>query len=92
MQSRNGHVALKLEGRIIGEWVAELQRTSERILAASRKLNVDLADVSYVDREGLKLLLILQRNGVIVEGCSPFVREELREASRAETAGSKPRA
>lgn len=86
-ESGNGPVALKLEGRVIGPWVGELQRTSERILDACGSLRVDLADVSYVDREGVKLLLALQRKRVVLEGCSPFVMEELKEAARSETAG-----
>jgi len=88
----HGGVALKLEGRVVGPWVGELKKASERVLDAYRTLKLDLTDVSYVDRDGVKLLLTLQHNRVIIEGCSPFVTEELREAARAETAGPKPKA
>ena len=84
-ETGNGHVLLKLEGRVIGPWVSELQRASGRILDASRILKLDLADVSYIDRDGVRLLLALQREGVVFQSASPFVLEELREASTAKS-------
>ena len=85
----NGHMLLKLEGRIVGPWVGELAGASHRVLDAGRTLKLDLAGVSYVDREGVKLLLTLEDRSVTLEGMSPFVAEEFREAKAAKTAGSK---
>jgi len=85
----NGNMVLKLEGRIVGPWVGELAGASGRVLDAARTLKLDLAGVSYVDREGLKLLLTLEDRSVTLEGMSPFVTEELREAKGAKSAGSK---
>ena len=85
----NGHMVLKLEGRIVGPWVGELAGASARVLDAGRTLKLDLAGVSYVDREGVKLLVTLEDRSVTLEGMSPFVAEELREAKAAKTAGSK---
>ena len=79
----NGHMLLKLEGRIVGPWVGELAGASDRVLDAGRTLKLDLAGVSYVDREGVKLLLTLENRNAILEGMTPFVLEELREAGRA---------
>lgn len=79
----NGHVLLKLEGRIVGPWVGELAGAAGRTLDTARTLKLDLADVSYVDREGVKLLLTLESRNAILEGATPFVLEELREAGRA---------
>ena len=85
----NDHVLLKLEGRVVGPWVGELADTSGRVLDAGRTVKLDLTGVSYVDREGVKLLLTLEDRGATLEGMSPFVAEELREAKAAKTAGSK---
>src|SRR5262245_47889502 len=79
----NGQVILKLEGRVVGAWVGELAEASGRVLDADRTLKLDLADVSYVDREGVKLLLTLQSRNAMLGGMSPFVLEELREAAKA---------
>jgi hypothetical protein len=85
----DGHRLLKLEGRIVGLWVGELAGVSGRVLDAGRTLKLDMAGVSYVDREGLKLLLTLEDRSATLEGMSPFVAEELREAKAAKAAGSK---
>ena len=78
-QTSEGNVVLKLEGRIVGPWVGELERASERILDAGRSLKLDLVDVSYVDREGAALLRKFKRRRIVLEGCSPFLTEELKE-------------
>jgi hypothetical protein len=56
-------VRLKLEGRIVGPWVAELDRAwlSLRPSLGERKLSVDLCDVSYIDREGRRVLAEMYR-------------------------------
>lgn len=79
----NGHVLLKLEGRVVGPWVGELAQVSGQVLDAGKVLKLDLAEVSYVDREGVRLLLTLENRSATLEGMSPFVLEELREATRA---------
>src|SRR5215475_1446593 len=81
--SRNGDVLLKLEGRLVGPWVGELAGASNRVLDAGQTLKLVLTDVSYVDRDGVKLLLTLQNRRAVLEGMSPFLLEELREAARA---------
>jgi hypothetical protein len=56
-------VRLKLEGRIVGPWVAELDRTWQLLgpSLGERKLRVDLCDVSYIDREGRRILAEMYR-------------------------------
>jgi hypothetical protein len=51
-------VRLKLEGRIVGPWVAELDRTWQSLgpSLGKRNLCVDLCGVSYIDQEGRRIL------------------------------------
>jgi hypothetical protein len=51
-------VRLKIEGRIVGPWVAELDRTWHSLSPSlgERKLCVDLCGVSYIDYEGRRIL------------------------------------
>jgi ABC-type transporter Mla MlaB component len=79
----NHAVTLKLEGRLIGPWVAELKKSCEEHLAAKCSVSLDLADLTFADRDGLALLLCLCGRGVRLVNCSPFLEEELR-ASRAQ--------
>jgi hypothetical protein len=54
---------LKLEGRIVGPWTAELERTWHSLgpSLAGRKLSLDLCGVSYIDREGRGVLADIYR-------------------------------
>jgi ABC-type transporter Mla MlaB component len=83
----NHSVKLKLEGRVIGPWVGELLQVCETHLAEGRKLKLDLADVSYVDADGVAALIGLKSRGVTVTNCSPFVEEQLKSAD-AKLAGT----
>lgn len=49
---------MKLEGKIVGPWVAELRRawTELRSSHATKKLALDLCAVTSVDESGLALL------------------------------------
>ena len=55
-----------LEGKLVGPWVKELEKHWESALAAcpSRKMLVDLADVSFIDGEGRALLARMRQRGV----------------------------
>ena len=77
----NHAVTLKLEGRLVGPWVAELKRACEPHLPERRAISLDLADVTFADEAGLSLLLRLRTQGVTLMNCSPFLEEELRAAS-----------
>jgi anti-anti-sigma regulatory factor len=77
MRTVSGGRTLRLEGRLIGPWVAEFRGACERALAAGGAVIVDLSEVAFADREGLKLLSALDRRGVTLE-CSPFVAEQLK--------------
>jgi ABC-type transporter Mla MlaB component len=56
-------VMLKLEGRIVGPWSAELDRTWHSLSPSldDKKLSVDLCGVSYIDRDGRGILADIYR-------------------------------
>jgi hypothetical protein len=51
-------VTMKLEGRVIGPWVTELQHAWHSLLASlgSKKLRVDLCGISHMDGNGRQVL------------------------------------
>ena len=55
-----------LEGKLVGPWVKELEKSWESALAAypSRMMLVDLADVSFIDDGGRALLARMRQKGV----------------------------
>ncbi len=76
-------VVLKLEGRIVGPWTAELDRTWHSFgpSLAGRNLSVDLCGVSYIDREGRRLLAdIYRKTHARFQTGTPFMEYLAQEA------------
>lgn len=69
---------VKSEGRLVGQWVGELQHTCGVLLAAGFAPTLDLTDVLFIDDAGLHALRDLVGRGATIHRCSPFVAEQLR--------------
>jgi hypothetical protein len=67
---------IRLEGKLLGDWIDEVRRLFLD-LDECPSPRLDLSQLTFVDREGAKLLLQLLRQGVRIESCSPFVTELL---------------
>lgn len=63
---------LKLEGRIAGPWVDELQRLA-RLPRGGRRLVLDVTDVSFADDAGVRLLRDLADHKAEIRGASMFL-------------------
>jgi ABC-type transporter Mla MlaB component len=74
----NHSVTLRLEGRVVGPWVAELQNSCEEVLMEGRSLKLHLAGVEYMDMQGVALLSRLRSCGVSLLECPPFAAEQLK--------------
>ena len=75
---------LRLSGQVKGQWVAELSRACEAAGAADRELVLDLAEVSFIDPEGVALFHHLHERHVRIRNCSLFAAEQLREVVHVE--------
>ena len=64
---------LRLEGRLAGPWVQELERCWDSTVgtATNHPLTVDLSAVTYVDSDGKDLLKKIHRQGtrLVASGC-----------------------
>ena len=69
---------LRLEGRLVGPWVAELEQICEPLLSGVRRLELELAEVAFVDEPGIALLTRLKVQGAMLLNASPFVEEQLK--------------
>ena len=69
-------VTLVLEGRIVAQWVALLERESAALLAEYEKVRLDLANVTYVDDGGREAMQRL-RSQVEITNCPPLIRQLL---------------
>jgi len=79
-QKENAHgcVALRLEGELAGPWVTEVGRVCSGIAKSEQPLSIDMKEVTFVDREGVRLLANLLAQTVELKRCSPFLQEQLR--------------
>ena len=84
--------ALRLEGRLAGPWVQELERCWDSVVGTTTNhtLSVDLSAVTYVDSDGKDLLKKIHQQGakLIASGCltSCIVNEIVHVARRGERA------
>src|SRR5262249_5619276 len=73
---------VKLEGKLLEPWVAELARICTQPMAGSTCIQLDLSAVTFVDESGLRLLRKLLDRGVGIAAVSGFVAELLRLEKR----------
>lgn len=72
-------IRLALEGSLTNQWVNELRRMSDDALGQGKTLELDLANLRYIDQEGCLLLRDLAAQKVNHINSSAFVRHYLEE-------------
>jgi ABC-type transporter Mla MlaB component len=70
---------LKLEGKLLVDWIGELQDVCRTTHATGSRLRLDLSGLSFVDVAGTITLRELMRQGAVITNTSPFVGELLKE-------------
>jgi ABC-type transporter Mla MlaB component len=91
-KTRNQTITLRLEGRLVGPWVGELQDICEPLVGDGSQLALDLAEVSFADESGVALLSSLKRRGAMLLNATPFVGEQLKSAAPVTTPALSGRA
>jgi anti-anti-sigma regulatory factor len=89
---------LKLEGRLSGLWVNELEQCWKTASSTThgRKTILDLGEVDFVDPAGESLLAQMHGQGVELVAVTPLIRAVLQEichpppCGRVEKVGSTP--
>ncbi len=89
VQNEPKRTVLKLDGRLTGPWVAELERcwqfATSTTAAKQKPLVVDLNEVSFVDARGRVLLRIMFLQGAELVGEGPLtgsIVEEITSGTR----------
>jgi anti-anti-sigma regulatory factor len=82
VESSRGAVTLRVEGRITGSSVEELRIACDMHTFANQvQLSLELADVSFADAAGIRLLKELGNRGVGLMRANPFMAEQLKEGA-----------
>ena len=79
---------MKLEGRMVGPWVAECRRAwlSLQSSLSTRKLALDLRGVTFVDESGLELLEEIYRTTrAEILTNSPLTRHFAKQVTESQT-------
>lgn len=79
-QESEDKATVRLEGQMIGRWVAEARRVCESRLGVEQKLIVDVGEVSFADITGTLLLCELADRGAVLTNLSPFLAQQVEEA------------
>jgi hypothetical protein len=81
-RSEEGDVGctLKLEGKLLGPWVGELELACGGSRIHPERVRLDLSGLTYLDAEGTRFLKGLLREGTRVVACSGFVAEMLHHS------------
>lgn len=64
---------VRVEGRVAGEYVAELARVVTAAIDRPSRVVLELSDVTFIDQAGAALLRDLRERGVELAECSAFV-------------------
>ena len=80
---------LKVEGKLTGPWVSELERSWNEISEReARRPVVDLSDVTFVSAEGKELLKSMFKQGADLQSRSlmmNFILSQLKNGSKPNT-------
>ena len=71
----DGFVVLRVSGRIDREYVEVLQELTENEKTAKGRLALDLKEVTLVSLEAVRVLTVVEGNGIELRNCPAYVRE-----------------
>jgi outer membrane protein len=89
---REGQPAIiRVEGRLAGPWVGELERTWSEAAAehGARKVRVELAGVSFVDEAGKQLLRRMSAAGTVLAAAGCLTRAIVEEVAEKPQSGER---
>ena len=74
----SSQATLRVEGRVVAEWVPVLERECRRALQQNRHVQLDLSAVTFIDGRGVAALRHLGANDLEMINCPEFIEELLR--------------
>jgi anti-anti-sigma regulatory factor len=78
---------LRLDGRIVGQWVEVLRESCEQVFQSNGDVTLDLTGVSFADHDGVRLLRQLDQRQVRLINCSQFLQEQMKHTTKSLSPG-----
>ena len=69
---------LKLEGRIVSEWVSILEEQILECLKKNQKVLLDFSELRFVDKDGVEMLRRMPSEKIEIINCPGFIEEFLK--------------
>jgi ABC-type transporter Mla MlaB component len=85
LEEKTDAVVLKLEGRLAGPWVSELDRLWEEKAryVAQKKFSLDLREITFADAGGIRILKdIYSQTGAAILAGTPWTQYLAEEVAR----------
>lgn len=78
-----GSMNIKLEGKLVGAWVYELEHAWQEMARRNfiKSLVVDLCDVTFIDAKGKLLLKKMRRQGATFRCCGPDITATVEDVN-----------
>jgi ABC-type transporter Mla MlaB component len=77
----SNEMILLLEGQLTNHWIEIARETCEQVLSQNNQLVLDVAGVTFADRNGIEFLQTMLQQQVELKNCSPFLTEQLKQAA-----------
>lgn len=68
-------VTLKLEGRIVSDWVSLLERECQTLLHEKQRVRLDFSEVTFIDGRGVEMLKRIAAENLQILNCSAFIED-----------------
>jgi anti-anti-sigma regulatory factor len=71
-------ITLKLEGRLVSDWVSLVERECLALRQGQRQISLDFSEVTFIDDRGVKMLQRIASADLKVVNCPAFIADLLK--------------
>lgn len=77
IEERPNAVRLRLDGKITAQWAALLDRVCRAYIEQRKAVEIDCANVDFIDALGVRVLTRLPRGAVVLQDTPSFITQML---------------
>lgn len=78
IENNSSPVTLKLQGKIVGEWVSLLKQECLMSIRRKERVCLDFGEVTYIDPRGLRMIRNLPERRVTIINAPAFIGDLMR--------------